>query len=93
MGTKTLRLLLECIGEDIEKKPFIDILAILERYEIIDSEESWFVYREIRNELAHEYPEMSNEIINALNGLFKNIEGIITIFNQIKLRADKYNLL
>lgn len=56
IGNNTFRFLLEFLQEDIINKPFRDILNTLERLEIIDSSETWLTLREIRNDLAHEYP-------------------------------------
>ncbi len=88
LGTNTFRFLLEYLQEDINGKPFRDILNILERLQIIDSSDIWLSLRELRNDLAHEYPMLIDETIDKLNHLFLQLpllENIlITIEKQIK---------
>ncbi len=63
LGNNTFRFLLEYLQEDIAGKPFRDILSTLERLLIIDSSNTWLSLRELRNDLAHEYPMMVEETI------------------------------
>ncbi len=93
IGTKTFKFLLLNLKEDVDDKPFIDIIARLEKLNIIESESIWFRLRELRNELTHEYPEMINDRINGINGLFKHISELELIFNNIVLVAKKYRFI
>ena len=67
MGNRLFPALLKCLGEDIEAKPFIDILTTLERLELIDDHRIWLELRETRNIVTHEYPFIDSEIIEGLN--------------------------
>ncbi len=85
LGTNTFRLLLSFLQEDINDKPFRDILNLLERLKIIDSSDTWLSLRELRNDLAHEYPMMISETIDKLNYLVLQIpllENILTTIEQ-----------
>jgi hypothetical protein len=88
LGTNTFRYVLVYLQEDIIDKPFRDILNRLERLKIIDSSDIWLALRELRNDLAHEYPMMLEETIDKLNHLFVQLavpENIlITIEQMIK---------
>jgi hypothetical protein len=88
LGNNTFRFLLEYLQEDIAGKPFRDILSTLERLLIIDSSDTWLSLRELRNDLAHEYPMMVEETIEKLNYLFLQLplmeKILVTIEKQIK---------
>lgn len=57
VGERIFPHLLSLLGEDIERKSFIDKLNKLEKLGYIDKAEDWFVYRRARNAIAHEYPD------------------------------------
>jgi hypothetical protein len=85
LGNNTFRFLLEYLQEDIAGKPFRDILSTLERLLIIDSSDTWLSLRELRNDLAHEYPMMVEETIEKLNYLFLQLpilESILLTLEQ-----------
>lgn len=83
LGNNTFRLLLEYLREDIANKPFRDILNMLERLQIIDSSDVWIYQRELRNDLAHEYPMMVTETILKLNNLYGQVPVIENILLQV----------
>jgi hypothetical protein len=86
LGTNTFRYILVYLQEDILDKPFRDILNSLERLKIIDSSDTWLALRELRNDLAHEYPMMLEETIDKLNHLFVQLpvpENILLTIEQI----------
>ena len=64
--------------------PFIDIVSKLESLNIIDNANDWFVLREIRNVLAHEYPFYTEEIVEGLNLLINQYALIISIWSKIE---------
>ena len=86
LGTNTFRYVLVYLQEDIIDKPFRDILNRLERLKIIDSSDIWLTLRELRNDLAHEYPMMLEETIDQLNHLFVQLpvpENILIAIEQM----------
>ncbi|MBC8323342.1 MAG: hypothetical protein H8E70_07225 [Candidatus Marinimicrobia bacterium] len=83
MGEKLFRALLIFLDENIEQKPFIDILNRLEKLEIIDDVESWKRLRDIRNELSHQYEDDSEDMSIAINKVYQEKETIETIYNRI----------
>lgn len=55
-------------GENLDK-PFLDLLNQLEKLNIMDVDQ-WFLLREVRNTIAHEYEshhQQAYEILNAIN--------------------------
>ena len=89
IGNNTFRFLLEFFQEDIAGKPFRDILNILERLQVIDSDDTWLTLREIRNDLTHEYPLMVNETIEKLNYLYNQIPILEHILIVIEQKAQQ----
>jgi len=89
LGKNTFRFLLEFLQEDNNGKPFRDILNTLERLQIIDSSDTWLSLRELRNDLAHDYPMMIDETIDKLNYLFLQLPLIENILKTIEQQAKR----
>jgi hypothetical protein len=84
MGTNTFRFLLIYLQEDIDEKPFKDVLNKLERLGILPSADVWIKLRELRNSLAHDYPTMVLETIEKLNHFWTELAVIVSIVDRIK---------
>ena len=69
IGQKLFRETLEALGEDTSQMTFIDVFHRLEKYNIVSGIEKWQVLREIRNDVAHEYPLMIQETIDSVNAI------------------------
>ena len=83
-GAKLFRYILEYLDEDISSLPMRDILNRLERYHLIDSAEEWVYIRELRNEIAHDYPLFENDIVNILNELILKVSILKDIYGRLK---------
>jgi hypothetical protein len=83
MGGKLFPAILENLGEEINSLPFIDRLAKLEQLGIIPSAEDWMLLRETRNILTHEYPFITDEVIDGLNLLNSHCELLMEIWEKI----------
>ncbi|HDR52783.1 MAG TPA: hypothetical protein ENN90_14390 [Mariniphaga anaerophila] len=86
MGGKLFPAILENLGEEIKGLPFIDRLTKLEELDIISSADDWMLLRETRNTVTHEYPFITDEVIQGLNMLGKHCQLIMEIW----LRVEKY---
>jgi hypothetical protein len=92
VGERLFKSVLQFVGEDINKLPFIDIFMKLVSLNITSNMNLWFELREIRNELAHDYddnPELASEKINQIynykSSLIKYLEDIEKyIYNRTK---------
>ena len=84
MGTRLFPAILENLGEDVSDKPFIDLLTRMEKLNLIDNHKQWLALREIRNEVTHEYPFFTPEIIDGLNSLIEHTETIIKILENMR---------
>ncbi len=89
MGTNTFRYIMVYLQEDILDKPFRDILNRLERLKIIDSSDTWLALRELRNDLAHEYPVMLEDTIDKLNHLFIQLPILENILMTIERLVEE----
>jgi uncharacterized protein with HEPN domain len=88
MGEKLFPALLENLGEEVRGKPFIDILTKMEELGLFQSSNEWLLLRETRNIVTHEYPFVTNEIIEGLNLLAQHYKVILAILNQINHLVD-----
>jgi hypothetical protein len=70
IGNQLFNVLLRMSGEQIEEMTFIDKLNKLEKIKVIPSTGEWMRLRQIRNNLAHEYPEHPELTAAFLNEAF-----------------------
>jgi hypothetical protein len=90
MGAKLLPAILELTYEEGELKSFIDKLNRLEKIGAISSVKEWLELREMRNQLAQDYPDDPNIQSSLLNKAYKNSNRILEILTEIKCFAKKY---
>ena len=97
IGVKIFRTYLDFSGFETAEKGFFDILREIEKEGIIDID-SWSELRELRNKIAHEYPEDIDEMIESINLFIEKSGKLITIsnkleekFNEIKKARDREN--
>nr|WP_320119047.1 hypothetical protein [uncultured Marinifilum sp.] len=77
MGQKLFPVFMDFIQEDARRMPFIDILNLLEKLDLIPDAETWLSFRTLRNNLSHEYPDNEEEII-------EGIEKALEVYPQVK---------
>jgi len=90
MGAKLLPSVLELTYEQGELAAFIDKLNRLEKIGALPSASEWLELREMRNQLAHEYPDDPAIQSSLLNKAYKNARRILEILTHIKAFAEKY---
>ena len=61
-----------------------------ERYGIIPSSPDWIYIRELRNDIAHDYPTDEKDTVIALNELISKTETLLEIYHSLKERF--YNI-
>jgi len=84
IGEKLFKTILLFLDEDIENKPFIDILNRLEKLELIESANIWRELRKDRNDLSHTYDDEPEEMANSINKLYEKKDILILIYQNIK---------
>jgi nucleotidyltransferase substrate binding protein (TIGR01987 family) len=70
IGDKLFKQILVASDEQVESMSFRDILNKIEKFGIIRDRNEWIQMREIRNDVSHEYPVISEDTIHALNSIF-----------------------
>ncbi|WP_216092598.1 hypothetical protein [Candidatus Marithrix sp. Canyon 246] len=90
IGEKLFKALLIVLDEEVENKPFIDILNRLEKLEILESVEVWRDLRDIRNELAHNYDDSPEEMAIAINNIYYKKDTLLAIYTAIVNSYDSY---
>lgn len=88
IGAKIFRNLLEYLDEDVTALPMRDVLNRLERYHLLDSAEEWGYIRELRNEIAHDYPLMENDVVTILNELASKVPVLLAVYDRLKAVAE-----
>ena len=84
MGNRLFPAILENLEEDIEGKPFIDLLTKMEKLNLIENHRLWLKLRETRNLVTHEYPFFAPEIIEGLNLLVEQANVLEKIWNNLR---------
>lgn len=97
IGVKIFRAYLDFSGFETTEKSFFDILREIEKEGIVDID-SWSELRELRNKIAHEYPEEVDEMVESINLFIKKSSELVAIsnkleekFNEIKKARDRDN--
>lgn len=90
MGVKLLPATLELTYEPGDLAAFIDKLNRLEKIGALPSAAEWLELREMRNQLAHEYPDDPAIQSSLLNKAYKNSQRILEILTHVKAFAVKY---
>lgn len=84
MGQKLFKMVLIFLKEDIEGKPFIDILNLMEKIYLLDSANEWKELRDDRNELAHNYEDEPVQMSEAINKLYEKKVLLEKIYKHIR---------
>jgi hypothetical protein len=73
IGGKLFKQILVTEGEEVENMSFRDIFNRSEKIGIAENWEQWFELRQLRNEISHDYPVISEEAINSLNKIILSL--------------------
>jgi len=84
MGTRLLPTLHTFLEENDRPLPFLDVLGTLEKYQVIHSRTEWQFFRNLRNSLAHEYPEDIEQTVQALNTLYEQWPRMEAMYVQVR---------
>jgi hypothetical protein len=77
---------IEFLEDNQEPGPFLDILNRLEQRGYLESVDTWQFFRDLRNNLAHDYPESREQNIINLNVLFQRWREFTKHYTGIKSR-------
>jgi len=89
VGQKLFKTVLLFLKEDIEGKPFIDILNLMEKLYLLEDANIWKQLRDDRNELAHNYEDEPEQMSETINRLYDKRSVLIHIYKHIKNYVEK----
>ena len=84
MGARLFPSLYAWNEERYEPKPFRDVLNRLEQLEILPSVRRWQFFRDLRNVLAHDYPETIDQTVMTLNTLHREWQQMEQLYTQVR---------
>ncbi len=94
IGLRLFPSIYKYIEDDFSTRPFLDILKRLEKLNVISDENNWQFFRNLRNNLAHDYPESIEQTIETLNILFNEWHKMEKIYIDANLYCkDKLKLV
>ena len=83
IGVKIFRTYLDFSGFETAEKSFFDILREIEKEALVDID-SWSELRELRNKIAHEYPEEIDEMVESINLFIEKSGELVVISNRLE---------
>lgn len=83
VGTRIIDLYLQNQSQPIEGLTIIDKVHKLEKLHIIENEDIWRELREVRNHIAHEYPDNPELAAQHLNNVYKLAPTLINIYQKL----------
>ena len=83
LGAKIFRNYLEYSGYTTQGITFFDILKEIEKEGIVDID-SWSELRELRNKIAHDYPEELDEMLESINLFIEKSSELVTISKKLE---------
>jgi len=82
LGSKVFRSYLEYSGFETSEKSFFELLKEIEKEGIVDID----TWDELRNQIAHEYPEEEDEAIEKINLFIERSQVLIKIAQKLRER-------
>ena len=84
IGAKLFKLIVSEYEDSIERMRFIDILNRLEKIGILEDSNIWMRFREIRNDISHQYDDIPEESADILNRIFASKDELLSIYENIE---------
>lgn len=91
IGGKLFKQILLTEGEAVENMSFRDIFNRSEKIGIAESWEQWFELRQMRNEISHEYPVISDEGVSSLNKIILSLDYLENAYSRCISYLDSRN--
>jgi hypothetical protein len=86
IGRKLFKKILILKEDDVlvvESMPFLDILNTFEKLSVLETK-TWQRLRDIRNELAYNYDEETEEMAEVLNEIHRQKDALFDILNNLQ---------
>lgn len=88
IGSRIFSLLLEAMAEPVTNSRFLDILTHLEKIGILESIDFWIDLRNVRNFIAHEYPEEPKLLVQNINNLYECSLKLLSFWQKLLKEVD-----
>ncbi len=88
MGDKFFPAILRELQEYKNSMALIDVLNRLEKLELLENSDDWIDYRKLRNSLTHEYPNNSEDVLEAINLSIEVYENMKSIYKKMLQRVS-----
>lgn len=89
MGRRLLPSVYAFLENSSDPVPFFDIINRLEKLDVITSAEEWQFFRNLRNNLAHDYPESIDQTVTTLNTLVSEWDRMVRLYEKVKSAYQK----
>lgn len=83
IGNKLFRQVLDRIGEYQDSMSMLDVLDRMEKLGLIVSADQWMDYRNLRNVLAHEYPDNEDDIVEGIKTSIQVFVAMESCFRHV----------
>lgn len=88
MGTRLLPSFYSFLEADVSPKPFLDILNRLEQLGMAIKTADWQYLRNLRNNLAHDYPESVDQTVETLNALYADWRKLEIMYDGVRAKWE-----
>jgi len=89
LGAKIFRTYLEYSGFTVQERSFFELLKEIEKEGIIDID-TWNELRQLRNQVAHDYPTELDEVIESINLFIDKTGTLLDVFHALE---EKYHAI
>ena len=72
------------LEDDTNPRPFLDVLHRLEQLGILSDITTWQTFRNLRNSLAHDYPESQRQTVATINELFASWGDFVGLYQKAR---------
>ncbi len=92
MGEKLFPEVLKVLANTNESLSYIDMLNALEKNYLLESAKKWRDLRDLRNKIAHEYPNCYGEQCKNLNQIMESFSYLESTLNTIKIKLKQLEI-
>ena len=85
LGAKIFRIYLEYNGFTVQERSFFELLKEIEKEGIVDID-TWNELRQLRNQVAHDYPAEIDEVIESINLFIDKTGTLLEIFHVLEAK-------
>ncbi|MFM8455000.1 MAG: hypothetical protein ACKOAD_08650 [Gammaproteobacteria bacterium] len=90
IGAQLINICLDLAQEPVVNHTMIDKINKLSKFGVAINPALWSELREIRNQIAHEYPNAPDLVASKLNELYSRIPSLIAIYKSICVFLQKF---